>query len=203
MDAAAADVKNVKQASLGEKMPAPLGGDGMPALAQRLGELVEDAQRFVRCDGAWLEGAMMNSWGMSGGFTKPPPPGAFAFEMPTLNATAKGKVSDPLPDGFEREDANERRYQRRSLLRVFLTDPPPGPRDQDQDQDQELPDIDRDAFSAKFVICDIGVAPAKGTAIVTFPSFADGMPDERTSTVIKAAAGARVVVGHTLNPVDP
>ena len=50
-------------------------------------------------------------------------------------------------------------------------------------------DVNRDAFPAKFVICDIGVAPAKGTAIVTFPSFADGMPDERTSVVMKAAAG--------------
>ena len=69
------DVKNVQNVSLGEKMPAPLGGDGMPALAQRLGELVEEAQKFVRCDGAWVDGAMMNSWGMSGGFAKPPPPG--------------------------------------------------------------------------------------------------------------------------------
>ena len=37
----------------------------------------------------------------------------------------------------------------------------------------------------RYVICDIGVAPAKGTAIVTFPSFADGLPDERVSAVMK------------------
>lgn len=199
--AAAGDVKNVKSTSLGEMLPAPLG-DGMPALAQRLGELVEEAQRFVRCDGAWLEGSMMNAWGMSGGFAIPPPPGAFAFEMPTLNVTPEGEMSDALPDGFEREAANDRQYQRRAFLRVFLTDPPPpqahpppeaAAAASDAPEAEAPPDIDRDAFSAKFVICDIGVAPAKGTAIVTFPSFADGTLDERTSTVMKAAAGSPVV----------
>lgn len=183
-EGAKGDVKNVKSVSLGAKLPAPLA-DGMPALAQRLGELVEDARGFVRCDGAWLEGAMMNAWGMTGGFSKTPPPGAFAFEMPTLNVVAGGKVSDTLLDAFDRVDANENQYQRRALVRVFLTDPPPEPAE--QAEDESPPEIDRDAYTAKFVICDIGVAPAKGTAIITFPSFADGMSDERTNTVVKGA----------------
>jgi hypothetical protein len=48
-----------------------------------------DAQRFIRCDGAWLEGNVMTKWGFKGGFSEPPPTGAFAFEMPQLCSAAK------------------------------------------------------------------------------------------------------------------
>ena len=34
--------------------------------------------------------------------------------------------------------------------------------------------MDRSGYSAKFVIADLGLAPAKGTAVITFPTFADG-----------------------------
>lgn len=50
------------------------------------------------------------------------------------------------------------------------------------------PDIDRDAYSLKFDILDLALAPAKGTAIVTFPSFADGAADERAACVVRAPA---------------
>ena len=78
-----------------------------------------------------------------------PPPGAFAFEMPTLNAITatpkKAKTSDPLPDAFERESANERRYQRRALLRVLLTDPPADAPDGSQNEAAKKQNDDDDA----------------------------------------------------------
>lgn len=178
-------VRNAKTVDMSAKLPAPMG-ENMPALAQRLGELVDDAKKFVRCDGAWLEGSDLTRWAPEGGFTSPPPPGAFAFEMPSLCHTAKGKTTDDLPDAFEREAANEKKYQRRALVRVFLTDPPAS--GAAEDDAEGVSEIDREAFSAKFSICDVAIAPKKGTAIVTFPSFADGMPDERALVCVRAQA---------------
>jgi hypothetical protein len=179
-------VRNAKTVDMSAKLPAPMG-ENMPALAQRLGELVDDAKKFVRCDGAWLEGSDLTRWAPEGGFTSPPPPGAFAFEMPSLCHTAKGKTTDDLPDAFEREAANEEKYQRRALVRVFLTDPPSASGAAEDDAEGE-PEMDREAFTGKFSICDVAVAPNKGTAIVTFPSFADGMPDERARLCVRARA---------------
>ena len=179
-------VRNAKTVDMSAKLPAPMG-ENMPALAQRLGELVDDAKKFVRCDGAWLEGSDLTRWAPEGGFTSPPPPGAFAFEMPSLCHTAKGKTTDDLPDAFEREAANEKKYQRRALVRVFLTDPPSASGAAEDDTEGE-PEMDREAFVAKFSICDVAIAPNKGTAIVTFPSFADGMPDERARLCVRARA---------------
>jgi hypothetical protein len=179
-------VRNAKTVDMSAKLPAPMG-ENMPALAQRLGELVDDAKKFVRCDGAWLEGSDLTRWAPEGGFTSPPPPGAFAFEMPSLCHTAKGKTTDDLPDAFEREAANEKKYQRRALVRVFLTDPPSASGAAADDAEGE-PEMDREAFTGKFSICDVAVAPNKGTAIVTFPSFADGMPDERARLCVRARA---------------
>ena len=179
-------VRNAKTVDMSAKLPAPMG-ENMPALAQRLGELVDDAKKFVRCDGAWLEGSDLTRWAPEGGFTSPPPPGAFAFEMPSLCHTAKGKTTDDLPDAFEREAANEKKYQRRALVRVFLTDPPSASGAAADDAEGE-PEMDREAFTGKFSICDVAIAPNKGTAIVTFPSFADGMPDERARLCVRARA---------------
>ena len=161
-------VRNAKTVDLSAKLPAPMG-ENMPALAQRLGELVEDAKKFVRCDGAWLEGSDLTRWAPVGGFTDPPPPGAFAFEMPALCHAAKSKTTDDLPDAFEREAANEKRYQRRALVRVFLTDPPAEAEAEAEAEGDSVskPEMDREAFGAKFVICDVAIAPRKGTAIVT------------------------------------
>ena len=187
-------VRNVKTVDLSAKLPAPMG-ENMPALAQRLGELVVDAKAFVRCDGAWLEGSDLTRWAPDGGFTSSPPPGAFAFEMPCLCHAAKGKTTDELPDAFEREAANERRYQRRALVRVFLTEPPAeteakATTSAAAEAADGKPEIDREAFGAKFSVCDVALAPRKGTAIVTFPAFADGMPDERALAFVRAAAEA-------------
>ena len=179
-------VRNAKTVDMSAKLPAPMG-ENMPALAQRLGELVDDAKKFVRCDGAWLEGSDLTRWAPEGGFTSPPPPGAFAFEMSSLCHTAKGKTTDDLPDAFEREAANEKKYQRRALVRVFLTDPPSASGAAADDAEGE-PEMDREAFIGKFSICDVAIAPNKGTAIVTFPSFADGMPDERARLCVRARA---------------
>jgi hypothetical protein len=180
-------VRNAKTVDMSAKLPAPMG-ENMPALAQRLGELVDDAKKFVRCDGAWLEGSDLTRWAPEGGFTSPPPPGAFAFEMPSLCHTAKGKTTDDLPDAFEREAANEKKYQRRALVRVFLTDPPSASGAAEDDSSEGEPEMDREAFTGKFSICDVAIAPNKGTAIVTFPSFADGMPDERARLCVRARA---------------
>jgi len=179
-------VRNCKTVDLSTKLPAPMG-ENMPALAQRLGELVEEAKKFVRCDGAWMEGSDLTRWAPAGGFTAKglPAPGAFAFEMPSLCVVAKGKTTDDLPDAFERELANEKKYQRRALIRVFLSDPVKV--DSETGEDGAVPELDREAFGAKFSICDIAIAPQKGTAIITFPSFADGMPDERTLTRMRAS----------------
>ena len=105
-------VRNVKKIELGPKLPAPVS-DGAPALVQRLCELSEDCKRFVRCDGAWLEGVVATSWGAEDGLKTRPPPGAFAFELPQLCVTAKGKVSDILPDSLQVDDANGVGHQRR------------------------------------------------------------------------------------------
>lgn len=180
-------VRNAKTVDMSAKLPAPMG-ENMPALAQRLGELVDDAKKFVRCDGAWLEGSDLTRWAPEGGFTSPPPPGAFAFEMPSLCHTAKGKTTDDLPDAFEREAANEKKYQRRALVRVFLSDPPSASGAAEDDSSEGEPEMDREAFTGKFSICDVAIAPNKGTAIVTFPSFADGMPDERARLCVRARA---------------
>ena len=97
-------VRNAKTVDLSAKLPAPMG-ENMPALAQRLGELVEDAKKFVRCDGAWLEGSDLTRWAPVGGFTDPPPPGAFAFEMPALreithqHSPGASNVSTPVKTG--------------------------------------------------------------------------------------------------------
>ena len=45
----------------------------------------------------------LRHYSVAGGFSAPPPTGAFAFEMPQLCSAAKGKESDPLPDALERE----------------------------------------------------------------------------------------------------
>ena len=175
-------------------LPAPMG-DGMPALAQRLAELVDRCKAIVRCDGAWLdeEGSALTNWGPDGGFATVPPENAFAFEMPRLCAVPSGETSATLPDAFHREGANEAKYQRRALVRVFLTDPPPPPPEPEKSDDDDddgssssAPDIDRDAFGLKLTICDVALAPRKGSAVVTFPSFADGMPDERVECVVRA-----------------
>jgi hypothetical protein len=182
-------VRNVKSVEIGEKLPAPMG-DGMPALVQRLGELVDDCKRFVRCDGAWLDGSPLNNWGMTGGFANKPPPGAFAFETPVLCVTGKGKITDELPDAFDREGANDAGYQRRALIRVALTDPPVDPAvGAEAEEGQSAPEIDRDCFGIKYTICDLALSPRKGTAIVTFPAFADGMPDERALCAAQAREG--------------
>lgn len=194
-------VRNVKKIELGPKLPAPVS-DGAPALVQRLCELSEDCKRFVRCDGAWLEGVVATSWGAEDGLKTRPPPGAFAFELPQLCVTAKGKVSDILPDSLQVDDANEIGHQRRCNVRVFLSDPPAdgsntnanaSSSDADGSSSDGAPDIDRDAYSLKFDILDLALAPAKGTAIVTFPSFADGAADERAQCVVKAADETPVV----------
>ena len=197
-------VRNVKKIELGPKLPAPVS-DGAPALVQRLCELSEDCKRFVRCDGAWLEGVVATSWGAEDGLKTRPPPGAFAFELPQLCVTAKGKVSDILPDSLQVDDANEIGHQRRCNVRVFLSDPPADGSNtnanasssddssSDDSSSDGAPDIDRDAYSLKFDILDLALAPAKGTAIVTFPSFADGAADERAQCVVKAADETPVV----------
>ena len=163
-------------------------------------ELSEDCKRFVRCDGAWLEGVVATSWGAEDGLKTRPPPGAFAFELPQLCVTAKGKVSDILPDSLQVDDANEIGHQRRCNVRVFLSDPPAdgsntnaNASSSDGASSEGGPDIDRDAYSLKFDILDLALAPAKGTAIVTFPSFADGAADERAQCVVKAADETPVV----------
>ena len=112
--------------------------------------------------------------------------------MPVLCHAAKGKTTDDLPDSFEREDANEKQYQRRAVVRVFLTDAPAEEEIESGEGDDKASEIDRENYSAKFNICDVAIAPNKGTAIVTFPSFADGMPDERTSTSMRATADSSV-----------
>ena len=190
-------VRNVKRVELGAKLPAPVA-DGAPALVQRLMELSEDCKTFVRCDGAWLEGSVASAWGADAGLKAAPPPGAFAFEMPQLCVTAKGKTSDPLPDAFDTDAANAIGSQRRAMVRVFLSDPPVDPNastspaaegdDSSSSSSSSTPDIDRDAYSLKFDILDLALAPAKGTAIVTFPSFADGAADERAACVVRAPA---------------
>jgi hypothetical protein len=142
------------------------------------------------------------SWGAEDGLKTRPPPGAFAFELPQLCVTAKGKVSDILPDSLQVDDANEIGHQRRCNVRVFLSDPPAdgsntnanaSSSDADGSSSDGAPDIDRDAYSLKFDILDLALAPAKGTAIVTFPSFADGAADERAQCVVKAADETPVV----------
>ena len=84
-------VRNVKKIELGPKLPAPVS-DGAPALVQRLCELSEDCKRFVRCDGAWLEGVVATSWGAEDGLKTRPPPGAFAFELPQLCEIGRAHV---------------------------------------------------------------------------------------------------------------
>jgi hypothetical protein len=185
-------VRNAKVVDLAKQLSAPMG-ENMPALAQRLGELVEDAKRFVRCDGAWLEGSDLTRWAPGGGgFTTVPPGDAFAFEMPSLCHVNKGKTTDDLPDAFSREDANERKYQRRAQIRVFLTDAPADEVLEKTQGDVSSTEIDRENYSAKFSICDLAIAPRKGTAIVTFPAFADGMPDERARVSMRASSGKSV-----------
>ena len=191
-------VRNVKRVELGAKLPAPVA-DGAPALVQRLAELSDDCKSFVRCDGAWLEGSVASAWGDEVGLKASPPLGAFAFEMPQLCVTAKGKTSDPLPDAYDVDAANAIGSQRRAMCRVFLSDPPVDPNASTSDTSADdssssssssssTPDIDRDAYSLKFDILDLAIAPAKGTAIVTFPAFADGAADERVSCVVRAPA---------------
>ena len=185
-------VRNAKVVDLAKQLSAPMG-ENMPALAQRLGELVEDAKRFVRCDGAWLEGSDLTRWAPGGGgFTTVPPGDAFAFEMPSLCHVNKGKTTEDLPDAFSREDANERKYQRRAQIRVFLTDAPADEVLEKTQGDVSSTEIDREKYSAKFSICDLAIAPRKGTAIVTFPAFADGMPDERARVSMRASSGKSV-----------
>ena len=189
-------VRNVKRIDLGAKLPAPVA-DGAPALVQRLAELSENCKNFVRCDGAWLEGHVASAWGTEAGLKHRPPPGAFAFEMPSLCVTARGKTSDVLPDAYDADAANAIGSQRRAICRVFLSDPPAADDDRDDGSNDDAtndasnegtPDIDRDAYSLKFDILDLALAPAKGTAIVAFPAFADGAVDERAACRVRANA---------------
>ena len=187
-------VRNVKRIDLGAKLPAPVA-DGAPALVQRLVELSEECKTLFGATARGWRGRRVRVGHR--GRPKRPPPGAFAFEMQQLCVTAKGKTSDPLPDAYDVDAANAVGSQRRAMCRVFLSDPPVDPNASTSDTSADdssssssssssTPDIDRDAYSLKFDILDLAIAPAKGTAIVTFPSFADGAADERVSCVVRA-----------------
>jgi hypothetical protein len=76
---------------------------------------------------------------------------------------------------------------------VFLTDPPDAA---EGAEGAEGADVDRDAYGLKFVVADIGVAPAKGTAIVTFPSCAAGAVDERAAAKIKSRSETKARPVH-------
>ncbi|EFJ42400.1 hypothetical protein VOLCADRAFT_107241 [Volvox carteri f. nagariensis] len=88
-------------------------------------------------------------------------PGQTAFELPQVARYQPGQHFLTHEDAFPAAVVGSKGYQRRATLLVYLNDCEQG-------------------GATKFDILDIAVQPRKGTALLFFPAFANGMPDRRT-----------------------
>ncbi|GLI68159.1 hypothetical protein VaNZ11_012497 [Volvox africanus] len=94
-------------------------------------------------------------------FSRPSQPGQVAFELPQVARYQPGQHFLTHEDAFPTTVVGSKGYQRRVTLLVYLNDCEEG-------------------GATKFDVLDIAVQPRKGTALLFFPAFANGVPDKRT-----------------------
>ncbi|GLC40821.1 hypothetical protein PLESTB_000019100 [Pleodorina starrii] len=94
-------------------------------------------------------------------FSRPSQPGQAAFELPQVARYQPGQHFLTHEDAFPSSVVASKGYQRRATLLLYLNDCGEG-------------------GSTKFDILDIAVQPRKGTALLFFPAFSNGVPDRRT-----------------------
>eukprot|EP00884_Botryococcus_braunii_P023083 jgi/Botrbrau1/9459/Bobra.0252s0080.1 len=97
-------------------------------------------------------------WGQTG---KLPLPTQTCFEQLQIACYAPGQHFLSHEDAFPEMVAEQNGFQRRATLLVYLNDAPGG-------------------GATLFDALDVAVQPMKGRALLFFPAFADGLPDERT-----------------------
>lgn len=104
-------------------------------------------------------------------------------EYPQVVRYQAGQRFATHEDAFPMSQARRSDYQRRATLIVYLNDVAKG-------------------GATSFEQLDIRVQPAKGTALLFFPAFADGKPDERTRHAAEPAVDekwiAQVWVGGSM-----
>ena len=98
------------------------------------------------------------TWGQPGAM---PPPGSFTFEALQVAAYAHTEHFRGHEDGFPWTVALRNQFQRRATVLVYLNDVATGGR-------------------TRFTHLDLAIEPKRGRALVFFPAFKDGHPDERT-----------------------
>ncbi|KXZ55466.1 hypothetical protein GPECTOR_2g1015 [Gonium pectorale] len=96
-----------------------------------------------------------------GAFSRPSGPGQAAFELPQVARYQPGQHFLTHEDAFPPAVVANKGYQRRATLLVYLNDCPEG-------------------GATKFDVLDIAVQPRKGSALLFFPAFVNGVNDRRT-----------------------
>ena len=192
-------MRNVKRVELGAKLPAPVA-DGAPALVQRLAELSDDCKSLVRCDGAWLEGIRRVRLGRRRRALKRLPRWARSRSRcrscaspprvkPPIPSRTRTQRTPPTPSARSAERCAESSSPTRPSTPTRRRRTSADDSSSSSSSSSSTPDIDRDAYSLKFDILDLAIAPAKGTAIVTSPRPSPTAPsDERVSCVVRAPA---------------
>lgn len=95
------------------------------------------------------------------GFNKPTSPGQITLELPQIAHYLNGQHFSTHEDAFPVNVALSKGYQRRATLLVYLNDVAQG-------------------GATYFDHLGFGVQPARGKALLFFPSFKNGAPDPRT-----------------------
>jgi hypothetical protein len=91
-----------------------------------------------------------------------PRPGSLCFEALQVARYDEGQYFMEHEDGFPLMTAKQNRFQRLATILVYLNDVPEG-------------------GETRFPYLDLAIRPKKGTAVVFFPGYRDGRPDDRTS----------------------
>uniref|UniRef100_A0A7S4CXB1 Fe2OG dioxygenase domain-containing protein n=1 Tax=Eutreptiella gymnastica TaxID=73025 RepID=A0A7S4CXB1_9EUGL len=89
-----------------------------------------------------------------------PPPGTICFESLQVARYEPGQLFMGHQDGFPLITARRNEFQRLATILVYLNDVPEG-------------------GNTRFQHLDLSFTPKKGTAVVFFPGFIDGRPDDR------------------------
>eukprot|EP00747_Dinoflagellata_sp_TGD_P170560 gnl/TRDRNA2_/TRDRNA2_202434_c0_seq1.p1 gnl/TRDRNA2_/TRDRNA2_202434_c0~~gnl/TRDRNA2_/TRDRNA2_202434_c0_seq1.p1 ORF type:complete len:373 (-),score=80.09 gnl/TRDRNA2_/TRDRNA2_202434_c0_seq1:118-1236(-) len=126
-----------------------------PELRAQLDGLLAQAEKLLRLDAVEVPSTA------HGSFRPPSAEGRFAYELPQVASYAPGEHFKKHEDAFPIEIAQNKHYQRRATLLVYLNDVQQGGR-------------------TAFNLFSLSVPPRKGDALIFFPAFANGHPDHRT-----------------------
>ncbi|KAG2452417.1 hypothetical protein HYH02_002660 [Chlamydomonas schloesseri] len=108
-----------------------------------------------------LQGQLPPADAGAAAFARPSAPGQISFELPQVARYQPGQHFLTHEDAFPPPVVATKGYQRRATLLVYLNDCVEG-------------------GATKFDVLDIAVQPRKGTALLFFPAFSNGVNDRRT-----------------------